>query len=77
MFSNEEEATKEARCFDDSMALATQCIVRHKYGYAATHLEDAARSLKELQRMKEEKQNGQVRLVGYVLGSRNDVDRRI
>lgn len=74
MFSNYEEAKRELRCYGDSIALATKCIERHKYGYAAVHLQDAARSLKELQRMKEERQNGQIRLVGYVLGSRRSND---
>lgn len=77
MFSDNEKAAAELECHAHLLILSTIYYDQGKYKEAAEYLMDAAKSLKELQRLKEEKQHGQVRLVGYVLGSRNDVDRRI
>lgn len=70
MFSNMHQAKKEIDCYKDSIYLAHECLKRNKFDRAATHYEDAIRSLKELHQLKEEKENGQVRLVGTILGSR-------
>lgn len=47
---------KEFDCMSDSLNESTNCLDNDEFGKAATHLENAARSLHELQRMKNERQ---------------------
>ena len=74
MFSDMERAISEIRCYTHCMKESSNFFQKNDYMGAAIYLENAARSLKVLDELKKEGQNGQVRLVGYVLNGRNGMD---
>ena len=51
-FIDEANARKELDCYMYCLYQSLECFKNKQYGYAAVYLENAARSLKELERMK-------------------------
>lgn len=62
---------KEMDCASDSLVYGLKELAKGKLHLAAFHLENAARSLKEIEQLKEEQADGKVFLIGNVLGRRN------
>ena len=51
-FTNEEKAVKELHCYMYCLYESLENFKNKNYGHAAVYLENAARSLRELERMK-------------------------
>lgn len=68
------EYQKEMDCVADSIIYGLQELAKGEHYAAAFHLENAARSLREIERIKEEEANGKVFLVGNVCNGRNPFD---
>ena len=73
MFVDVKAAIKEIECYGYCLSEAARHFEEENYKFAALYLENAARSLKELERLKEEKPHGQVLLIGHIVNGRNDV----
>ena len=70
MFVDVKAAMKEIDCYGYCLSEASRHFDEENYTFAAIYLENAARSLKELERLKEEKPYEQVLLVGHIFDGR-------
>ncbi|WP_373894418.1 hypothetical protein [Virgibacillus sp. CBA3643] len=54
--ADQEKAEREVDCYDYCLGLATEKLKQEEFGEASAYLDNASRSLKELERMKIAKQ---------------------
>lgn len=66
-----EQIEKEYECYKYCLTVSQQYAENGDYKGAIVCLENAIRSLKVLDKLREEREHGQVRLVGYIVDSRN------
>lgn len=71
-FKNEDEAVREIKCYGHCINHAIKHFDNGNYLDASIYLENAARSLKELDKLKVSENNETVILFGHVLSSRNN-----
>lgn len=72
---NNKKAEAEIGCFNYCLKESMKHFRKGDFKGASVYLDNADRSLKELEKLKEES-NGQVRLSGNILRSWNDVNGR-
>lgn len=71
-FIDEANARKELECYMYCLYQSLECFKNKQYGYAAVYLENAARSLKALEELKESENQPNHIVNIFVIGRDND-----
>lgn len=74
MFTNLEKARAEVSCYTYCVRQVGKCIDRKDYTSASVYMENAARSLRELDKLKVGEENETVVLIGTIGFGRNNHD---
>ena len=72
IFTNEEKAIKELHCYMYCMEQSAQEFRKENFTESALYLENAARSLKELERMKKSEDESNHIVNIFVIGRNHD-----